>query len=106
MRAVVLRELGDRSVLCVETVQTPVPGPGEILLRGHAVSINRSFDLSVRQGTGGYRSVLPLVPGVDPAGVVEMIGAGVEVPLVGDRVTVRPYVACGVCARCQSRQPA
>jgi NADPH2:quinone reductase len=106
MRAVVLRELGGRDVLRIETVPTPAPGPGEVLLRVHAVSINRSFDLSVRQGTGGYRTMLPLVPGVDPSGVVEQTGAGVETPLVGDRVTIQPYVACGDCEACKAEQPA
>jgi NADPH2:quinone reductase len=105
MRAVVLREHGDRDVLHVESVPTPEPGPGEVLLRVHAVSINRSFDLSVRQGAGGYGPVLPLVLGVDPSGVVEATGQGVERPSAGARVTIHPYVACGACAACQSEQP-
>jgi NADPH:quinone reductase-like Zn-dependent oxidoreductase len=52
-RAVVLREFGDPSVLRLEELPMPVPGPGEVLLRVGAVSINRSFDLRVRQDGDG-----------------------------------------------------
>lgn len=84
----------------MEDVPTPAPGAGEVLLRVHAVSINRSFDLSVRQNIGGYNPTLPLVPGVDPSGVVEAVGPGVARPRVGERVTLRGMTACGVCEAC------
>lgn len=106
MRAVILREFGGPEVLRLEDVPSPEPGPGEVLIRVHAVSINRSYDLAVRQDRGGYYPVLPLVPGVDPSGVIEAAGPGVEQPRAGDRVTVRPTVSCGVCDTCRDGTPA
>jgi len=66
MKAIVLREFGGPEVLRFEEVPTPTPGPGELLVRVHSVSINRTLDLKVRQDGGGYGVILPLVLGVDP----------------------------------------
>jgi NADPH:quinone reductase len=70
----------------VEEVPAPEPGPGEVLIRVHAVSVNRTLDLVVRAGKYTRPVTLPLVPGVDPAGVVARIGPGVINRRVGDRV--------------------
>jgi NADPH:quinone reductase len=102
LRAVVLREFGDPDVLCVDEVPTPVAGPGEVLVRVYAVSINRSFDLRIRRDGADYEPVLPLVPGVDPSGVVEAVGPGVAVMQVGQRVFLRSYVPCGDCDVCRA----
>lgn len=61
MQAVVLRKFGDPEVLRYEEVPTPIPGPGKVLVRVHAVSVNRTLDLKVRQDGGGYGVGLPLV---------------------------------------------
>ena len=53
---------------------TPEPGPGEVLIRVHAVSVNRTLDLVVRAGKYARPVTLPLVPGVDPAGVIAKLG--------------------------------
>jgi NADPH:quinone reductase len=102
LRAVLLSEFGDPEVLRVEQVPDPVPAAGEVLVRVHAVSINRSFDLRIRRDGAGYEPVLPLVPGVDPSGVVEAMGKGVEGPLPGDRVFIRSTVSCGECEPCRA----
>jgi NADPH2:quinone reductase len=70
----------------VEEVPTPEPGPGEVLIRVHAVSVNRTLDLVVRAGTYARPVTLPLVPGVDPAGVIAKLGPGVTNRQVGERV--------------------
>jgi NADPH:quinone reductase-like Zn-dependent oxidoreductase len=70
----------------LEEVPDPEPGPGEVVIRVHAVSVNRTLDLIVRAGSYARPVTLPLVPGVDPAGVVAKVGTGVTKRQVGDRV--------------------
>jgi NADPH2:quinone reductase len=48
--------------------------------------VNRTLDLVVRSGTYARPITLPLVPGVDPAGVIAKLGPGVTGRKVGDRV--------------------
>src|SRR5215203_728722 len=67
-------------------VPDPEPGPCEVLIRVHAVSVNRTLDLIVRAGQYARPVTLPLVPGVDPAGIVAKLGPGVTNRQVGDRV--------------------
>jgi len=70
----------------LEEVPEPEPGAGEVVIRVHAVSVNRTLDLTVRAGKYGRPVTLPLVPGVDPAGIVAKVGPGVAHRRVGDRV--------------------
>jgi NADPH2:quinone reductase len=89
LKAIVIREFGPPDVLKLEEVPTPDPGPGEALIKVHAVSINRTLDTVVRAGKYGRRVTLPLVPGVDPSGVIVKLGAGVTGRKVGDRVVTQ-----------------
>lgn len=102
MKAVVLREFGGPEVLRVEKVATPQPGPGEILVRVHAVSVNRVFDLQVRRDGDGRQVSFPLVLGVDPSGEVIACGEGVTRPCIGARVALLARSPCGACEHCQS----
>jgi len=101
VKAIVIREFGDPEVLRWEEVPTPTPGPQEVLVRVHAVSVNRTLDLQVRQDGGGYGAVLPLVLGNDPSGMVVAVGQGVEQPAVNQRVAVFGGVRCGACEPCR-----
>jgi NADPH:quinone reductase len=60
-----------------------------VLIKVHAVSVNRTLDTVVRAGKYARRVSLPLTPGVDPSGVVAKVGPGVTERKVGDRVTVQ-----------------
>lgn len=102
MKAIIIREFGGPEVLRWEDVPTPAPGPGEVLVQVHAVSVNRTLDLQVRQDGGNYGVTLPLVLGNDPSGVVVAVGQGVEQPQVNDRVTVFRGVRCGSCPQCMA----
>lgn len=92
MKAVVIREFGPPEVMRLEEVPTPEPGPGEVVVRVHAVSVNRTLDLILRAGKYSLPVQLPHVLGVDPAGVVSAVGPGVDTPKVGDRVVTMQFV--------------
>ena len=87
MKAIVLREFGGPERLLLEEMPVPSPGPGEVQVRVHAVSVNRTLDLQVRQDGGWYNVTLPMVLGIDPAGVVTGLGDGVTEYAVGQRVS-------------------
>ena len=65
-------------------VELPVgePGPGEIRIRHQACGLNF---IDVYQRTGLYQNPLPLTLGMEGAGIVEAVGAGVTHLKVGDR---------------------
>ncbi len=92
MKAIVFHEFGPPSVLRLEEVPTPTPGSGDVLLKVHAVSVNRTLDLAVRAGQYARRPPLPHVLGVDPCGVVAAVGAEVTTRKVGDRLVCEPIV--------------
>ncbi len=89
MRAIVIHQYGGPDVLRYEEVPDPAAAEAEILVRVHAVSVNRSFDLLVREGKGGYPVKLPYIMGVDPSGVVEAVGPGVAAFKPGDRISAQ-----------------
>jgi NADPH:quinone reductase len=100
MKAIVVRQFGGPEVLQLEDVEMPTPGAGEVLVRVHAVSVNRTLDLQVRLDGGNYGVTLPLVLGNDPSGVVVAVGSGVASPKIADRVATFGGVGCGSCEQC------
>ncbi len=82
--AIRFHETGGPEVLRWETVEVGEPGPGEVLVRHHAVGLNFADNY---YRTGLYPVPLPNGMGVEAAGVVQRIGAGVAGFAVGDRVT-------------------
>lgn len=72
MRAVVMRELGDPDVLHLEDVPVPEAGPGEVLVRVEAASVN---PLEYKQRRGAKPKELPAILGSDIAGAVEVSNA-------------------------------
>lgn len=72
--------------LDVQTLQKPSPAAGQVLVRVMASAIN-PLDTKISAGKGGHaRQSLPAVLGMDMAGVVEQVGAGVTAFAVGDEV--------------------
>ena len=87
MRAVRVQEFGGPDKLVLEEVQNPQAGPGQVLVRVHAVGIN-PVDAYIRSGMHAVKPTLPYTPGMDGAGVVEGVGPGVQRFHAGDRVYV------------------
>jgi NADPH2:quinone reductase len=67
---------GGPEVLTVGSAAMPVPGPGEVLLRQTAIGLN-FIDTYHRSGL--YPIALPSGLGLEAAGVVEAVGAGVSI---------------------------
>jgi NADPH2:quinone reductase len=83
MKAIRVSEYGGPSVLKLEEVPTPQPGPNEVLVRG----VN-PVDTYLPSNTDNRGPRLPYTPGSDAAGVVEVVGSGVTHVKVGNRVYV------------------
>lgn len=92
MKAIVLDRFGGPDVLRYAEVPEPTPGPDDVLVEVHAVSVNRTLDLAVRSGSYVRKPPLPHVLGVDPAGIVVAVGDHVGDRKVGDRVFVNLFV--------------
>jgi NADPH:quinone reductase-like Zn-dependent oxidoreductase len=99
MKAIVIHEYGPPDVLRYEDVPDPAPRAGEIRIAVHAATVNRVLDVSLRAGKEGARgAALPLIPGVDCAGVVDAIGPEVTRWRVGDRVAAAGFMPLELCA--------
>ena len=89
MRAALYRKFGSaRDVLELCDVDTPSPGPGEVLVRLHASAINPS---DVKKRAGAFPDLLNdgfVIPNSDGAGVIDSVGEGVDKSRKGERVWV------------------
>jgi NADPH:quinone reductase-like Zn-dependent oxidoreductase len=87
MRAVRYDDYGDVDVLDVVDVETPEPGPEQVLVRVKAAGINPG-EAKIREGALRERwpSTFPSGQGSDLAGVIERLGADVDGWSVGDEV--------------------
>ncbi|MEW1696609.1 NADP-dependent oxidoreductase [Streptomyces sp. NPDC091278] len=88
MEATVYEEFGGPEVLRHETgVAVPVPGPGEVRVKVAAAGVN-PVDWKRRRGwvEAFYPTTFPAVPGLEFAGTVDAVGAGVTHVAVGDEV--------------------
>ncbi len=84
MRAVVITEPGDVDVLAVADLDPRDPEEGEVRIAVKAATVNPT-DIGLRQrGAGDLPR--PWIPGMDAAGVVESLGAGVDRLEVGQEV--------------------
>jgi NADPH2:quinone reductase len=86
MRAIVIAQPGGPEVLTLTERPDPVPSLGEVRVRIHATAVNRA-DLLQRMGLYPAPPDAPSdIPGLEYAGVVDALGAGVTDLAVGDRV--------------------
>ncbi|MDD5335957.1 MAG: quinone oxidoreductase [Rhodoferax sp.] len=107
-RAIRIEQNGGPEQLKLVAVAVGEPGPGEIRIRHHAVGLNF---IDVYQRSGLYPMPLPLQLGMEAAGVVEAVGAGVSHLKVGDRAAYASQPPGSYCelrvmpAKCVCRLP-
>src|SRR5580704_12223744 len=99
MRAMVLHRAHKRLVM--EERADPSPGPGQVRVRVEACGVCRT-DLHVVDGEL-TNPKLPVVPGHEIVGRIDMLGDGVNALNVGQRVGV-PWLGrtCGQCRYCRN----
>lgn len=87
MKAVRVHEYGGPEMLKYEDAPRPQAGPGEVLIKVHASSVN-PVDWKVRAGylQQMMKYKMPMIPGWDVSGVVEAVGAGATRLKAGDVV--------------------
>lgn len=88
MRAIQHDTFGPASVLRLEELPDPLPGPGQVRVTVEVAGVHR-LDTSIRAGVEfptSPRPELPMVPGREVAGVVDRVGPGVEDSWLGRRV--------------------
>lgn len=99
MKAARFHEYGDASVLRLDEVPDPEPGPGEVVIRVRAVGLNH-VDVDMRAGTSRLPLELPHTLGFEAGGDIAAVGEGVTHLAEGDRVTPLYQVACRHCEPC------
>jgi NADPH:quinone reductase len=92
VKAVRVHEVGGPEVMRLEDIELPPPGPGEVLVRNHAIGVN-FIDIYFR--SGHYPApALPFTPGNEAAGEVIALGKGVKEFKLGDRVAYVANLGC------------
>ena len=86
MKAIQMTEQGGPEVLELVEVPDPVAGPGQVLIRVTAASVNFSDVMRRRGDDYPVPTPSPFTPGAEVAGTVAALGEGVDGPAVGTRV--------------------
>ncbi len=86
----------------IKEVETPVPGPGEVLVRIRAVAICGS-DPKIFNGDtlGFWPPAYPFIAGHEWSGEIVSLGPDVKNYQVGDRVAGEAHKGCGFCENCK-----
>ncbi|MFJ5955830.1 quinone oxidoreductase family protein [Paenarthrobacter sp. NPDC092416] len=81
--AIVAKQPGGPDVLEYASVEPPVPGPGQLLVKVAAAGVNF---IETYQRSGAYKVNYPFTPGAEAAGTVEAVGEGVQDFAIGSRI--------------------
>lgn len=85
MKALRSHAVGGPETLTLDDIDTPTPGPGEVLVAVKACAINFPDTLIIRD-LYQFKPPRPFAPGGEISGVVEAVGEGVDCFKVGDKV--------------------
>jgi D-arabinose 1-dehydrogenase-like Zn-dependent alcohol dehydrogenase len=99
VKAIVFDEFGGPEVLRYDDIVDPEPGFGEVVVDLHAAALNH-VDIDIREGVSRFDFEMPHVLGIEGAGVISEVGAGVDASRVGERVAVSYIRTCGHCEWC------
>ena len=94
MKALRIHEHGDPSVLRLDDVAEPEAGPGQVVAKVLAASVNH-LDLWVRRGMPGVKIPFPRTLGCDAVGEIVALGENVSGFEVGQRVVLEPGYSSG-----------
>jgi NADPH:quinone reductase-like Zn-dependent oxidoreductase len=103
MKAVRFHRFGGPDVLQLDELDDLRPGPGEVLLRVHACSLNH-LDVDIRAGVSRFAIELPHTVGYELVGTVAALGKQVTGWRVGERVAPYFCTTCGTCTYCRGGQ--
>lgn len=84
-KAIRCKSYGALDDLVYEDVETPAPGPDEMVIRAEAIGVNFPDGLLVK-GLYQMKPETPFVPGMEAAGTIAAVGSKVTDFVVGDRV--------------------
>jgi len=87
MKAIRVHEFGPPSVMGLEEVPDPQPGPGQVVVEVKAAGVN-PIDCYIRSGSYTPLPALPYTPGIEGAGVVWSLGPQVTSVAPLDRVYI------------------
>jgi alcohol dehydrogenase len=95
MKAAVIYEHGGPGSIRYEAgYPDPKVGVGEVIVRVKAATLNY-HDIFTRRGMPGIKVPMPCIMGIDFAGEIAALGAGVNDWMVGDRVMIDPVDRVG-----------
>jgi alcohol dehydrogenase len=98
MRALTL--LADRKLELVDVPAPPAPAAGEVQIAVKAIALNH-LDLWGFRGMAFAKRKLPVVVGVEAAGEIAAVGAGVSAFKPGEAVVMYGALTCGTCPACR-----
>jgi 2-desacetyl-2-hydroxyethyl bacteriochlorophyllide A dehydrogenase len=103
MRAARLHQ--PRKPLVIEEIETPVAGPGQVVVKMEACGICAT-DVHIARDGSIPTAFTPITLGHEPAGVVSDPGPEVKGWQPGDRVAIYPQITCGTCPQCRQGREA
>ncbi|MBM3222302.1 MAG: NADPH:quinone reductase [Candidatus Tectomicrobia bacterium] len=98
MKAIRLHTFGEPEVMQLEEAPDPQPGPGQVVVRVHAVGVN-PVETYIRSGIYP-KPPTPYTPGNDGAGVIAAVGPDVTQWTVGQRVYIAGALSGTYAERC------
>jgi NADPH:quinone reductase len=87
MQAIQITKTGGPEALELVDLPRPEPGPGEVVIRAHAIGVGKP-DVLFRTGVYRWMPPLPAIPGAEMTGYVETLGPGVTHLKIGEPVLV------------------